>query len=175
MTSFSNRRLSTLISYCDVVNGAESDKNAGRPFEDLNVGFSTALTNSLAFEYNFEIENEAIKNLVDWERLREQRKSRLQFFREMVDSKKSNELPTQSNPATHAPEPTGETQTNREPRTYEPMINSTEPSFPSEVIDQNKIAQFREYTGASESRAMHYLRAYDWSVDSAVKQFFENS
>ena len=40
-------------------------------------------------------------------------------------------------------------------------------------VDVAKVLQFREYTGATEAKAIEYLRSFDWVVDTAVKHYFE--
>ena len=37
----------------------------------------------------------------------------------------------------------------------------------------NQIRQFREYTGATEEKAIEFLKSFDWEVDTAVKHFFD--
>ena len=36
-----------------------------------------------------------------------------------------------------------------------------------------KVLQFREYTGATEAKAIEYLRSFDWVGNTAVKHYFE--
>ena len=40
-------------------------------------------------------------------------------------------------------------------------------------FDKSKIRQFREYTGATEEKAIEFLKSFDWEVDTAVKHFFD--
>jgi hypothetical protein len=180
MASSAQRRFSNLTAYSDVVSlTGKGAHGAGGPFDGLNRGTSDSLSSSLAFRYDFELEEQAIKDFSEWEKQRGEKERRLQFFREMfggnsgVPEQLANNRATAS--ATARPQASRDVRKAAEPAPYEASVKTADSTFPAQHLDLRKIAQFREYTGASESRAIQYLRSYDWNVDSAVKHFFENS
>ena len=171
-----SHELSALTSYSQVLSCVGKGGQSGS-FSENDRGLDDKFRQSMSFEYNFSNELQAIKDLKDWNKRKVDRDKKKAFFDEMLGSNGGD--------ATSSPKPVRPPRPvpiNPAAKTYmegTAVKTTRDPSaefaaaYSADDINRVAVAQFKEYTGATESQSIHYLRAYDWDVNTAVKHFFE--
>ena len=188
-----------LTSYSKVVSSSDKGSNglsdssgrisASTFFDDKDdvTAIDYSMTDTLAFKYEFKVEREAVQDYAEWQDVVRKRDQHAETVKQLLGSKRSDaEQPSSSAtsrgfnvqniiPAvTTTVESTMDTirgtifSNNSQPKEDIGKKSSHEPD-----VDLAKVLQFREYTGATEAKAIEYLRSFDWVVDTAVKHYFE--
>ena len=167
-----SRELSALTSYSQVLSCVGKGGQSGS-FSENDRGLDDKFRQSLSFEYDFSNESQAIEDLKDWNKRKVDRDKKKVFFDEMLGSHGGDATPSPKPVRPPRPVPTNPTATKYVEGIAVKTTNDPSAEFATaysaDGIDRVAIAQFKEYTGATESQSIHYLRAYDWDVNTAVK------
>ena len=188
-----------LTSYSKVVSSSDKGSNgssnssgrisASTFFDDKDdvTAIDYSMTDTLAFKYEFKVEREALRDYEQWQKTVRNKEQQAETVKQLLGNKRSDAEPSSSTAnsqgfsvqniiptVTTTLESTVDTirgtvfSNNNQAKQDTAKKSSHEPD-----VDVAKVLQFREYTGATEAKAIEYLRSFDWVVDTAVKHYFE--
>ena len=188
-----------LTSYSKVVSSSDKGSNgssnssgrisASTFFDDKDdlTAIDSSMTDTLAFKYEFKVEREAVQDYAEWQNVVRKRDQHAETVQQLLGSKRSDAEQPSSKATSHGfnvqniiPAVTTTVESTMDTIRGTIFSNNSQPeedigkkSFHEPDVDLAKVLQFREYTGATEAKAIEYLRSFDWVVDTAVKHYFE--
>ena len=165
-------QLSSLTYYSQVQSTAGTNGSLSS-IQDGYVGLDDNHRQSLSFTHDFSAERQAIRDSEEWDTQKKKREKRIETFNDMIGNNVRRSTPTSKPDIPPRPTSTGNATASANATAETPIRNDSVAKSSYSDIEQKTISQFKEYTGVSESQAVHYLRAYDWDVKTAVKHYFD--